>query len=82
MTWPGRGVELLALGRADPQRARDVVLEVRRLAHSVPAIGLHVGRPAPAGLEGEPADLGAADAQQVDPAVRERRGSRSGVAKS
>jgi hypothetical protein len=57
----GASVELLAGRRADPQHARDVVLEVRRLAPVGAGDRPDVGRPAPAGLEREPADLGAAD---------------------
>jgi hypothetical protein len=47
-----------------------VVLEVRSLAALGPGDRLYVVRPAPAGLEDEPADLAAADREDLDLAIR------------
>jgi hypothetical protein len=68
----GLRVELGAIGHHDVQRAAHVVLEVRRFAQLGACQRLHVLRPAPAGLQGKPADLGAADPQQVEGAPLER----------
>ena len=79
---PGRRVELLAVGRADAQRAGHVVLEVRRLAQLGAGERLDVDRPAPARLAGS---AGRSRRRRCAPgrAVRSgTRGSRSGLAKS
>jgi hypothetical protein len=70
----GPGVELGAVGHHDVQRPGHVVLEVRRLAQLGTRQRLDVLRPAPPGLQGEPADLGAADLEQVQGAVVEAAG--------
>jgi DNA-binding SARP family transcriptional activator/tetratricopeptide (TPR) repeat protein len=51
-----RGVELGAVLHPDPERSRQVVLEVRGLAELGPGDRLHVRRPAPPRLEHEPSD--------------------------
>ena len=48
-----------------------MVLEVRRLAAVRPGDGLDVGRPAPARLQHQAPDLGAADTENLRPSVRE-----------
>jgi len=58
------GVELGAVGRADPQCSGDVVLEVRCLAQFGAGHRLDVLGPSPARLEGQPPDLAAPDMQQ------------------
>jgi hypothetical protein len=75
----GPGVELGAVGHHDVQRSGRVVLEVRRLAQVGARDRLDVVRPAPAGLQGEPADFGAADLDEVHGAVGERAGLVGGL---
>jgi hypothetical protein len=70
----GPGVELGPVGHHDVQRPGHVVLEVRRLAQLGARDRLDVGRPAPAGRQGQPADFGAADLDQVHGAVGEGAG--------
>src|SRR5690606_11422097 len=64
------GDELRAVVHADREPPGHVVLEVRRLAAFGLGERLHVVRPAPAGLEHEPADLAAADLDDLGPAAR------------
>ena len=63
-----------AVGHHHMQRPGHVVLEVRRLAQVGARQRLDVVRPAPSGLQREPADLGAADLEQVQGAVVEGTG--------
>src|SRR5262245_1699062 len=77
--WQGRDVagpgdELGAVVHANGEAAAHVVLEVRRFAAGSAGDRLDVGRPAPAGLEDEPADLAAADLENLGAAVRELAG--------
>src|SRR3954471_13593762 len=74
----GDGVELPAVAAADPQGPGDVVLEVRGLAPPGAGDRSDVLGPAPPRLQGQPADLGAADVDQVHPAVRELAGLAGG----
>jgi len=60
------GVELTAVTHDDVQCALHVVLEVGGLAQVRAGQRLHVLRPPPSGLEGEPPDLAVADTQQVE----------------
>src|SRR5438552_1284434 len=62
---PGAGDELGAVVDADRELAADVVLEVRRLAAVRSGERLYVVGPAPAGLEGVPADLAVADVEDL-----------------
>ena len=70
----GPGVELGAVGHHHVQRPGHVVLEVGRFAQLGAGQRLAWSRPAPARLQGEPADLGAADLEQVQGAVVEAAG--------
>src|SRR5207302_3859698 len=70
----GLAVELGAVGHEDAQPPGHLVLEVRRLAPLRARRRLDVLAPAPAGLEGQPADLGAGDAHQVEAATFEGPG--------
>ena len=74
----GPGVELGAIGHHDVQRSGHVVLEMRRLAELGAGQRLDVVRPAPPGLQGETADFGAADLEEVQGARSKVRVS-SGV---
>src|SRR5919108_1961355 len=65
------GDELGAVVHADRELAAHVVLEVRRLAAVRSGDRLDVVGPAPAGLEGVPADLAVADLEDLGAAVRE-----------
>src|SRR5919197_6679877 len=67
----GAGDELGAVVHADRELAADVVLEVRRLAAVRCGDRLDVVGPAPAGLEGVPADLAVADVEDLGAAVGE-----------
>ena len=71
---PRHRVELVAVVGADPQRAGQVVLEVRRLAPVGAGDRLDVDGPAPTRLKGEPADLGPGDPDEVEPSVGELAG--------
>src|SRR5664279_2229951 len=77
ITWAG--VELGAVGHLDVQRALDVVLEMRCLAQLGAGQRLDMGRPTPARPQGQPADLAAADGQQVDRTEVEAAGLVRGV---
>src|SRR5205085_420921 len=63
-------IELGAIVHANAQHARDVILEVRRLAAARPGERLHRGRPAPARLEDGAPDRRAAGVRAVAVAVR------------
>src|SRR5919204_4833050 len=67
----GAGDELGAVVHADRELAADVVLEVRRLAAVRSGDRLDVVGPAPAGLEGVPADLAVADVEDLGAAAPE-----------
>ena len=67
----GPRIELRAVGHDHVQHALHVVLEVRRLAQVGARERLDVLGPAPARLQRQPADLGAADPQQVQRAALE-----------
>src|SRR5919197_3767175 len=67
----GAGDELGAVVHADRELAADVVLEMRGLAAVRSGDRLDVVGPAPAGLEGVPADLAVADLEDLGAAVGE-----------
>src|ERR671936_1517050 len=67
----GAGDELGAVVHTDRELAGDVVLEVRRLAAVRSGDRLDVVGPAPARLEGVPADLAVADLENLGAAVGE-----------
>src|ERR671936_849834 len=67
----GAGDELGAVVHADRELAADVVLEMRGLAAVRSGDRPDVVGPAPAGLEGVPADLAVADLEDLGTAVRE-----------
>src|SRR5207245_7268148 len=63
------GDEFLAVVHEDREPAGDVVLEVRRLAALRPGQRLDVPRPAPTGLEDQPAYCASADLEDLGLAV-------------